>query len=63
MSQFYHNSPARSDAAHIENQKPGMEAAHTRFCSICKRARSVAQFWNAKKSPVFKFCATCRGAK
>jgi hypothetical protein len=56
-----YTEPRIVDQTHIDNQRPAMEQSSVRICVICKKTRSLAQFWNVKKLPVFKFCKTCRG--
>lgn len=59
----YQISPARIDELHINNQNAGIQPSPLRFCNGCKKQRSIAQYWNASKNPVFTKCRKCRGAK
>ena len=48
---------------HRDNQNVGVSLSSVRHCVACKQARSLAQFWNAEKKPVYKYCKLCRGGK
>ncbi len=57
-------APRVVDAIHHENQIPHkcLPSAQ-RFCTACKKMRSIAQYWNAAKNPVHTLCHRCRGVQ
>lgn len=46
-----------------QTHKPQVSASKTQCCPKCKKQRSIAQYWNSAKLPVFKFCRECRRSK
>lgn len=46
-----------------QTHKPIVGQSKTQCCPCCKKQRSIAQFWNKAKLPVFKLCRECRGFK
>ena len=68
MTQFYHNSPARSDAMHIDNQLPSIAMyREMRMCANTKcqkkTMQSIGQFFDKRRNPTKTFCKSCRGEK
>jgi hypothetical protein len=51
-----------SELANFREQtaKPTIGISKTQVCPICRKTRSIAQFFNKSKLPTLKFCGVCR---
>lgn len=48
---------------HANTQKMLFTDASMRYCTGCKKRRSLAQFWDSKRNPTHEKCRVCRGLK
>ena len=46
-----------------QTAKPTIGISKTQVCPTCRKTRSIAQYWNSAKLPIYKHCRECRGCK